>query len=43
MIKTRFAIVLAIAAVLLLAAMAWAERSGGSDSYSRAIAAGMID
>ena len=43
MIKPRIAIVLAIAAVLLLAAMAWAERSGGSDSYNRAIAAGMID
>ena len=43
MLKTRFAIVLAIAAVLLLAAMAWAERSAGSDSYNRAIAAGMID
>lgn len=32
-----------IAAVLLLAAMAWVERSGGSDSYNRAIAVGMID
>lgn len=34
---------LIIAAVLLLAAMANVERSGGNDSYSRALAAGMID
>ncbi len=32
-----------IAAVLLLAAMAWVERSSGSDSYNRALAVGMID
>ena len=32
-----------IAAVLLLAAMATVERSGGSDSYNRALAVGMID
>ena len=34
---------LMIAAVLLLAAMAANERSTGTNSYSRALAVGMID
>jgi len=32
-----------IAALVLIAAMTTVERSGGNDSYSRALAAGMID
>ena len=34
---------LIIVALVLIAAMAIVERSGGNDSYDRALAAGMID